>query len=155
MRGWCSCRRTSSTTPRLRESFCCCARASRRRGKGQILLVNASHYFVKEKPKNALTEEGIGAVAEAYRKWQTQEKLCRVITLDEAREADFNLSPSQFVEVNEREKHRPIAEILRDLEAARAERERADGELAEVLGKLELKEMIDESMTELSTWLEN
>ena len=106
--------------------------------KGQILLVNASQYFVKEKPKNALTEEGILAVADAYRKWQTQEKLCRVITPDEAREADFNLSPSQFVEVNEREKHRPIPEILRDLEVARAERERADGELAEVLGKLGL-----------------
>ena len=108
--------------------------------KGQILLVNASHYFVKEKPKNALTEDGIGAVADAYRKWETQEKLSRVITLDEAREADFNLSPSQFVEVNEREKHRPMAEILGDLEAARTERERADEELAEVLKKLSLEE---------------
>jgi type I restriction enzyme M protein len=106
--------------------------------KGQMLLVNASNYFVKEKPKNAVTEEGIRAVADAYRKWQTQEKLCRVITLEEAREADFNLSPSQFVEVNEQEKHRPMAEILRDLETARAERERADGELAEVLEKLDL-----------------
>ena len=106
--------------------------------QGQILLVNASRYFVKEKPKNALTEEGIGAVADAYRKWQTQEKLCRVITLEEAREADFNLSPSQFVEVNERESHRPIPEILADLALARAEREYADGELAEVLNKLEL-----------------
>lgn len=101
--------------------------------QGQMLLVNASRYFVKEKPKNALTEEGIGAVADAYRKWQTQEKLCRVITMDEAREADFNLSPSQFVEVNEREKHRPIPEILADLALARAERERADGELEMVL----------------------
>ena len=104
-----------------------------------MLLVNASRYFVKEKPKNALTEEGIGAVADAYRKWQTQEKLCRVITMDEAREADFNLSPSQFVEVNEREEHRPIPEILLELERAKAERERADGELAEVLKNLRLE----------------
>ena len=79
-------------------------------------------------------------MTEAYRKWETQEKLCRVITLEEAREADFNLSPSQFVEVNEREKHRPMAEILRDLEAARVERERADEELDKVLRKLELKQ---------------
>lgn len=35
---------------------------------GQILLVNASNYFVKEKPKNALTPEGIAAVAEVYQK---------------------------------------------------------------------------------------
>lgn len=106
--------------------------------RGQILLINASAYFVKEKPKNVLTEEGIQAVADVYRKWETRERLSRVITLDEVREADFNLSPSQFVEVNEREKHRQIAEILRDLEKARAERERADGELTEVLRKLKL-----------------
>lgn len=106
--------------------------------KEKILLVNASNYFVKEKPKNALTEEGIKAVADVYRKWETREKLSCVITLEEAREADFNLSPSQFVEVNEREKHRAIAEILADLEKARAERERADEELAEVLMKLRL-----------------
>jgi len=101
-----------------------------------MLLINASRYFVKEKPKNALTEEGIGAVADAYRKWVTQEKLCRVITLEEAREADFNLSPSQFVEVNEREAHRPIPEILTDLAQARLEREKADEDLVKVLRML-------------------
>ena len=83
--------------------------------KEQILLINASNFFVKEKPKNVLTEEGIQAVAEVYKKWETREKLSRVITLEEAREADYNLSPSQFVEVNDRQKHRPIPEILADL----------------------------------------
>jgi type I restriction enzyme M protein len=100
------------------------------------LLVNASNYFVKEKPKNALTPEGIAAVAEVYQKWETREKLSRVITLDEVREADFNLSPSQFVEINEREKHRPIGEILRDLEIAKKEREQADLALEDILSKV-------------------
>jgi type I restriction enzyme M protein len=59
--------------------------------KGQILLVNASAYFVKEKPKNALTDEGIAAVADVYRRWETREKLSRVITIEEARAADYNL----------------------------------------------------------------
>jgi type I restriction enzyme M protein len=108
--------------------------------KGQILLVNASNYFVKEKPKNALNEAGIQAIADVYGKWETREKLSRIITLEESREADFNLRPSQFVEVNEREKHRPIPEILSDFALARVERERADVELAEVLGKLGFKE---------------
>ena len=34
--------------------------------KGQILLVNASAYFKKEKPKNVLTAEGIQGVAEVF-----------------------------------------------------------------------------------------
>jgi type I restriction enzyme M protein len=107
--------------------------------KNQILLVNASNYFVKEKPKNALTEEGIKAVAEVYRSWKTQEKLSRVITLEEAQEADYNLSPSQLVEINEREKHRSISEILADLDSARIERMKADQELENCLIKLGLK----------------
>ena len=106
---------------------------------GQILLVNASGHFVKRKPKNVLTDEGIAAVADAYRAWETRAKLSRVITLDEARAADYNLSPSQFVDVGERVQHRPLAEIMADLAAAREERERADSHLADVLATLGLK----------------
>lgn len=105
---------------------------------GQILLVNASAYFVKEKPKNALTEAGITAVADVYRTWETREKLSRVITLDEARAADYNLSPSQFVAVADQAVHRPLLEILADLATARADRERADEALAAVLATLGL-----------------
>ena len=43
------------------------------------------------------------------------------------------------MEINEREKHRPIAEILADLETARAERERADAELAKILNILRIE----------------
>ena len=68
--------------------------------KGQFLLINASAYFVKEKPKNALTDEGIAAIAEVYRSWVTREKLSRVVTLEEVRATDYNLSPSHFVEIN-------------------------------------------------------
>jgi type I restriction enzyme M protein len=107
--------------------------------KEQILLVNASAYFVKEKPKNALTDEGIKAVADVYRKWETREKLSRVITIQDARDADYNLSPSQFVEVNDKAQHRAIAEILADLNFARVEREKADDELSAILAGLALR----------------
>ena len=106
---------------------------------GQFLLINASAYFVKEKPKNALTDAGIAAVAEVYRAWETRPKLSRVVTLEEVRAADYNLSPSQFVEVADRVEHRPLPDILADLAAARAERERADAALAEALAKLGLE----------------
>jgi len=108
--------------------------------KEQILLVNASAYFVKEKPKNVLTDEGIRAVAEVFRDWQTNEKLSRIVALDDVRAADYNLSPSQFVEVNDKMKHRPLGEILADLKDARIERERADAELKVLLGKLRLND---------------
>ncbi len=56
----------------------------------------------------------------------------------DARAADYNLSPSQFVEINDRVTHRPLPEILRDLDAARLERGKADAVLAEILAKLGL-----------------
>ena len=110
--------------------------------KGQFLLVNASAYFVKEKPKNVLTDEGIAAIAEAYRSWEAREKLSKVVTLDEVRKTDYNLSPSQFVEINGIVQHRSISEILTDLATARSVREQADIELAMVLAKLGLNEGI-------------
>jgi type I restriction enzyme M protein len=106
--------------------------------QGKILLVNASMYFVKEKPKNVLTDEGIKAVAEVYHGWESREKLSRIITRDEARATDYNLSPSQFVEVTEQVDHRPLGQILADLQTARVERQTADEKLAEVLAKLGL-----------------
>jgi type I restriction enzyme M protein len=101
--------------------------------KAQCLLVNASAYFVKEKPKNALTEEGVAAVSDVFQRWQTREKVSRVVTLEELREADYNLSPSLFVETNDAVRHRPIHEILNDLARIRSERERADAELERLL----------------------
>jgi type I restriction enzyme M protein len=62
-----------------------------------------------------------------------------VVTKKEVQEADYNLSPSQFVEVNDKVTHRPISEILMDLEIARSEREKADKDLAEVLAKLKIQ----------------
>ncbi|WP_129629413.1 type I restriction-modification system subunit M [Candidatus Oscillochloris fontis] len=106
--------------------------------KGQILLVNASAYFVKRKPKNELTEEGIAAIADTYRAWISREKLSQVITLEEARAADYNLSPSQFVRVADRAQHRPLDAILADIASARVEREHADAELARVVERLGL-----------------
>jgi type I restriction enzyme M protein len=106
--------------------------------KSEFLLVNAAAYFVKHKPKNVLSEEGIAAVADVFNEWKTKDKLSRVISLNDAKRADYNLSPSQFVQVEERTNHRKLSDILEDLAVARLERERADSALESVLSKLRL-----------------
>lgn len=50
---------------------------------------------------------------------------------------DYNLSPSQLVEVNGKVTHRPIPDILADLAVARQERKWADKDLALGIGKIE------------------
>ena len=106
--------------------------------KAQILLINLSNYFVKETPKNALADEGIDVAAEAYQAWESREKLSAVITLENARKTDYNLSPSQFVDVGDKVEHRPVSEILADLTEARIAREKADKTLENVLTRLGL-----------------
>ena len=104
--------------------------------KAHLLLINLSNYFVKETPKNALTDEGIDAATEVYQAWESREKLSAVITLQDARKTDYNLSPSQFVDVGDKIEHRPVSEILADLTEARIAREKADNALEDVLTRL-------------------
>ena len=106
--------------------------------KAQILLINLSQYFVSEKPKNVLTDKGIDAAAEVYGAWESREKLSAVITLEDAQKTDYNLSPSQFVDVGDKVEHRPISEILADLTEARITREKADKTLEDLLIRLGL-----------------
>ena len=106
--------------------------------KEQILLINLSKYFEKQAPKNALTDEGINAASEVYQAWESREKLSHVITLDDARKTDYNLSPSQFVDVGDKVEHRSVYEILADLTEARIAREKADRNLEDYLTQLGL-----------------
>ncbi len=106
----------------------------------KILLINLSQYFEKGKLKNILTDEGIAAATEVYQAWESREKLSNVITLEDAQKTDYNLSPSQFVDVGDKVEHRPVNEILADLAEARIAREKADKALADVLAQLGLNE---------------
>ena len=63
-----------------------------------------------------------------------------IITLANAQKTDYNLSPSQFVDVGDKVEHRPVNEILTDLTEARVTREKADKALEDVLTRLGLHE---------------
>ena len=106
--------------------------------KDQILLINLSQHFEKGKPKNILTDDAIDAATEVYQAWESREKLSNVITLEDAQKTDYNLSPSQFVDVGDKVEHRPVNEILADLTEARITREKADKALEDILSQLGL-----------------
>ena len=108
--------------------------------KKQILLINLSQHFEKGKPKNILTDDAIDAAMEAYQAWKSREKLSSVITLEDAQKTDYNLSPSQFVDVGDKVEHRPMRDILADLAEARVAREKADKTVEDVLARLGLHE---------------
>jgi type I restriction enzyme M protein len=81
--------------------------------RGKIVLLNASRRFKKGRPKNYLPEEDIRPLAAIYLKGEPVEGDVAVIALEQAREADYNLSPSRWVGQNGDTEYRSIADLVR------------------------------------------
>ena len=103
---------------------------------GEILLINASKEFAKGKPKNYLTKENIKKILSAYFGWKEIEGFSKIITIEEARRNDYNLSPSRYVSVDEKEEIPPVEDILVELAKVEEERAKVDRELKEILRKI-------------------
>lgn len=104
--------------------------------QGKLLLVNASQVFEKGDPKNYIPAAGITRIADALIHWQEQEKFSRVVELEELARNDFNISPSRYIHTSDAATYRPIAEIVKELDAIEAEAREADRALWEILGRL-------------------
>ncbi|OIQ61280.1 type I restriction enzyme EcoKI M protein [Moorella thermoacetica] len=103
---------------------------------GEILLINASKLFTKGRPKNYMDDEHIIQVYSLYREWREEEGLSKIIPVEEAARNDFNLSPSRYVSINDKEEYRPVEEILVELAEVEEERQAVDKELNDILIKL-------------------
>jgi len=101
--------------------------------KRKILLINASKEFQPGKKQNTLSKENIQKIVNAYREFKDIEKFAKVVTIDEVKENDYNLSPSRYVSVIEEEKYRPISEIKSDLEKLEEERKKVEGKIRKIL----------------------
>jgi len=100
--------------------------------KGKILLINATKEFVPGKPQNSLGKENIKRIVEVYQNFKEVDKFSTIITLQQAAEADYNLSPSRFVSIIEEEKYRALSEIKLDLEKLEEERKKVEEKLTKI-----------------------
>jgi len=109
---------------------------TRKRHKGEILLINASKLFSKGRPKNYLEEQHIKRIGQAYHSWLAEESLSAVVVKAEVIKNDYNLSPSRYVATGGAEVVLPLEEAVVLLQEAEEERAEADVELEAVLAKL-------------------
>ena len=107
-----------------------------KRHPGEILLVNASELFVKGKPKNEMTDQQVTQVHAAFVNWKPVELLCTVVSTNDVASNDYNLSPGSYIASTAAESTLPLADAVRTLREAEAEREKADSELWKVLSEL-------------------
>lgn len=83
--------------------------------KDKILLVNASQRYAKGRPKNYLTDSDIQDVAALFRASEPVAGEMEFITIEQARDADYNLLPSKWVNQNLDVERRPLHDIMADL----------------------------------------
>jgi type I restriction enzyme M protein len=98
--------------------------------------MNASLVVEKGDPKNFIPPEGIKRIATAFNTWQEEEKFAKVITREQVAKEDYNISPSRYIHVTDAETHRPIGQILEELEALDVEAAEANAALRAVLAPL-------------------
>ncbi len=65
--------------------------------KDRIVLLNASRRVGKGRPKNFIPQEDVRPLADMFLKGEPVEGEIAVITREQARQADYNLSPSRWV----------------------------------------------------------
>ncbi len=105
--------------------------------RGRITLLNASRRFRKGRPKNFIPEEELRPLAAAFLAGEPIDGEVAVITLEQAAEADYNLSPSRWVGQADVAPQRPIAEIIAELQRLDEESREADASLARMLVRLQ------------------
>ena len=104
--------------------------------KGRIVLLNASRRVRKGRPKNYIPEDDLPKLAAAFLKGEPVEGEIATITAEQAKEADYNLSPSRWVSASESATGRTLGSLFDDYEKIVAEEQRLERELQAVLRPL-------------------
>ena len=105
--------------------------------KGKIVLLNASRRVKKRRPKNYIPEEDIRPLAAAFVKGEPVEGEIAVITQEQAREADYNLSPSRWVGQTEEVETASVSDLIKELRTLSSEMQDADRRLFAMLRQLQ------------------
>lgn len=101
-----------------------------------ILFIDASNEFEKDKNQNKLTSENIEKIVETYRKREDVDKYAHVASIEEIEENDFNLNIPRYVDTFEEEEVIPLSEIVTNINETRSEIEKTTNELYGLLDEL-------------------
>lgn len=104
--------------------------------KGKITLVNASRRASKGRPKNYIPDEDIRRIATIFLKGEAVDGEVAVITTEQAKEADYNLSPSRWVGQDSESEERSVTEIVAEMQRLDEEAQKIDASLSKLLGGL-------------------
>lgn len=101
-----------------------------------VLVIDASNEFEKNKNKNKLTDEHIDKIVETYNNNNEIEKYSRVVSFDEIKENDYNLNIPRYIDTFEEEPEIDLAQVTADLLTIDDEIKNYNKELLSMLDEL-------------------
>ena len=126
-----------------------------RKARGEcsdVLFIDASSDFEKEKNQNKLTADNITKIIETYHEREHVDKYAHVASLEEIKDNDYNLNIPRYVDTFEEEEVVPLSEVAQELTQVRAEIEATSASLFKLLGELE--GTTEEAKKELAQFVE-
>lgn len=101
-----------------------------------VLFIDASKQFVKEKKQNVMTQEHIDHVLELYLKREKVDKEAFVASYADIEKNDFNLNIPRYVDSTEEEEKINLNDLLEEMRETDAELKKVKGEFLGLLGEL-------------------
>ncbi|MDD3925982.1 MAG: class I SAM-dependent DNA methyltransferase [bacterium] len=101
----------------------------------KVLFIDASHEFKTGRAQNELLPVHVESIHRWYRDYRNADGICRVVTLDEIRENDFNLNIPRYVEPVIEEETMTVEQAIVNLQESLKNAYAAEDRLAELLKK--------------------
>lgn len=103
---------------------------------GDILFIDASNDFEKQKNQNKLLSEHLDKIIDAFTQRQNIEKYAKVATLQEVKDNDYNLNIPRYVDTFEAEDEIDLNAIAQQLKELEQKSQKTDQVIAEFCKEL-------------------
>jgi type I restriction enzyme M protein len=107
--------------------------------KDKILFINASNEYIKHptvRKLNSLSDENIKRIAEAYRKFEDVAGFCKVVSIEEIRNNDYNLNVTLYVTPIEEGEQIDIIKEWKELKELERERQEIASKLEQYISEI-------------------
>lgn len=123
------------------------------RKNDDVLFIDASKGFEKQKNSNKLRAEDIEKIVSTYLKREDVEKYAHVASMDAIRENDFNLNIPRYVDTFEEEEPIDLVQVNRDIVDVEADIQKEEAELLKLVDELAVTEDSKEVIESLKALL--
>jgi type I restriction enzyme M protein len=107
-----------------------------------VLFINASEHFKKEKKQNKLTNEDINKIVDTYQYRKEEDRYSKKVTLDKIKENEYNLNISRYISTAKPEKEIDLKEVNKNLKDIQKNIEKYTNEHNEFLKELGLDSIL-------------